>query len=89
MVYFKENYTFLRFQNGSNIFQESNFPGVGVQMLISIETYISCDFPGGGFLSTHSTNPVNMQSRAIIGLPAKHHSKVFRWWTVGGQASRL
>ena len=24
------------------------FPGGGVQMLISIETHITCDFPGGG-----------------------------------------
>ena len=28
---------------GSNFFQ-----GAGVQMLISIETHITCDFPGGG-----------------------------------------
>ena len=36
---------------GSNIFQGgwggSNFFQGGVQMLISIETHITCDFPGG------------------------------------------
>ena len=52
MVYFKENYNFLRFQRGSKIFQRcSTFSRevvVGVQMLISIETYITCDFPGVG-----------------------------------------
>ena len=41
MVYLKKNYNFLRFQRGSNIFQG------GVQMLISIETYRSCDFTVG------------------------------------------
>ena len=48
MVYFKEN-IFLRFHRASNIFQRrgSNFSrGCGVQMLISIETYRICDFPG-------------------------------------------
>ena len=34
---------------GSNIFQGVQlFPGGGVQMLISIETHITCAFPGGG-----------------------------------------
>ena len=61
MVYFKENYSFTRFQGWgrvSKIFQEgptfssegSNFfqgVGRGVQMLI-IETHRTCDFPGGG-----------------------------------------
>ena len=47
MVYFKENYfygsrggpTFSRGGGGGG--------GGGVQMLISIETYRTCDFPGG------------------------------------------
>ena len=50
MIYFKENYNFLRFQWGSIIFRGGgpNFSrGCGVQMLISIETYRICDFPGG------------------------------------------
>ena len=42
MVYFKENYTFPRFQRGSNFFQG------GVKMLISIETHRTYDSPGGG-----------------------------------------
>ena len=48
-VYFKENYNFPRFQRGSNIFQggAGGGGGGGVQMLISIETHITCDFPGG------------------------------------------
>ena len=49
MVNFKENYQFSRFQRGptfsrgggSNLFE-------GVQLLIPIETHITCDFPGGG-----------------------------------------
>ena len=52
--YFSENYTFPRFQKGSTIFQGGihHFPGgstifQGVQMLISIETHITCNFTGG------------------------------------------
>ena len=46
--YYRENYTFQRIQRGSNIFKGVQlFPG-GVQMLISIETHITYDFPGGG-----------------------------------------
>ena len=54
MVYFRENYDFPRFQRGSNIFQCVCVGGGGgggggkVQMLISIETHITCDFPGRG-----------------------------------------
>ena len=44
MFYYRENYTFPRIQRGFNIFQGG---GGGVQMLISIETYITCAFPGG------------------------------------------
>ena len=46
--YFRESYTFPRIQRGSNIFQgrESNF-SQRVQLLIFIETHITCDFPGG------------------------------------------
>ena len=51
IIYFKENYNFLRFQRGSIIFflggGSKFFQGCGVQMLISIETYRICDFPGG------------------------------------------
>ena len=46
--YFKENYIFSKvseevqhFPRGSNFFR-----GGGVQVLISIETHITCDFPG-------------------------------------------
>ena len=50
-LYREENYTFPRIQRGYNIFQGGVqlFPGGGggVQMLISIETHITCDFPGG------------------------------------------
>ena len=50
--YCRENYTFPRIQRGSNIFRVgSNFfqggGGGGGQMLISIETHITCDFLGG------------------------------------------
>ena len=53
-----ENYTFPRIQRGSNIFQEVNNSfsrvggGGGIQMLTSIETHITCDFPGGGGVRT-------------------------------------
>ena len=46
MVFFEENY-FPRFQRGSNFFQGVQLFLGGVQMLISIETHITCDFPGG------------------------------------------
>ena len=49
MVYFKENYCFPRYQRGSIVFQRGlNFSGMGIKMLISIETYITYDFPGAG-----------------------------------------
>ena len=56
MVYSKENYNFLRLQRVPvqhfpevfNFFQGGGEGGGGVQMLISVETYITCDFPGGG-----------------------------------------
>ena len=47
MVYYKETYIFLRLQRGSNIFQEMKLFPRGVQMLISIKAYRTCDFPGG------------------------------------------
>ena len=53
MVYFLENNNFPRFQRGSNIFRGGGEGptffqggGGGVQMLISVETYRNCDFPG-------------------------------------------
>ena len=49
MVLLQRKYTFPRIQRGSNIFQGGGgqlLPG-RVQMLISIETHITCDFPGG------------------------------------------
>ena len=50
--YYRENYTFPRIQRGSNIFQGKGFSffqggGRGFQMLISIETHITCDLSGG------------------------------------------
>ena len=46
--YFKEDYTFPWFQRESNIFQGGGGGGSnGVQMLISIETHITCHFRGG------------------------------------------
>ena len=50
MVYFKENPNFSRFQ-GSPTFSRwvRLFPVVcvGVQLLIAVETYETCDFQGG------------------------------------------
>ena len=50
LAYNRENYPFPRIQRGSNIFQGVQpFPGGGGgQMLISIETLITCAFPGEG-----------------------------------------
>ena len=45
--YYRENFTFPRIQRGFKIFQGANF-FQGVQMLISIETHLTRDFPGGG-----------------------------------------
>ena len=47
MVYFRKNYNFPRFQRESNIFHGGPTFSREVQMLISIETHITCDFPGG------------------------------------------
>ena len=49
-LYFSKDPTFSRGGGGSNIYRGVQlFPGGwGVQMLISIETHITCDFPGGG-----------------------------------------
>ena len=53
MVYFKENYTFPRFQHFLRVGGGGGptfFPlggGGGPKMLISIETYRTYDFPGG------------------------------------------
>ena len=49
--YYRENYTFPWIQRRSNIFQRGPTffqGGGGGQMLISIETLITCDFPGRG-----------------------------------------
>ena len=43
MVYFKEGFNFQRFQRGSMIFQGGPTFSRGVQMLISVETHITCD----------------------------------------------
>ena len=47
MVNFKEIYHFSRFQRRSNIFQGGPTFSGGIQLLIPIETHITCDFPGG------------------------------------------
>ena len=47
MVYLKENYTFQRFLRGPNIFHGRPPFSKGAQMLLSIEIYRICDFPGG------------------------------------------
>ena len=46
--YHRENYTFPRIQMGLNIFQGRPT----YQILISIETHITCDFPGVGEVRT-------------------------------------
>ena len=45
LVKFKGNYHFLRFQVGVQLFSGG---GGGVQLLIHIETHITCGFQGGG-----------------------------------------
>ena len=51
MVNFKDNYHYPSFQGsgGGPTFSRrvQLFPGGGVQLLIPIETHITCDFPGG------------------------------------------
>ena len=65
MVYFKENHTYPRFQRGSNISQggPTFSRGGGVQMLISIETYKTCDFPGG----SRPPIPASGSGHAVVG----------------------
>ena len=53
MVLLQENPYLSKDPEGAKYFPRGGggvplFPGVGVQMLISIETHITCDFPGGG-----------------------------------------
>ena len=49
MVYFKENYCFQSFRGVPSFSKGVElFSGVGVKLLISIETYRTYDFPGGG-----------------------------------------
>ena len=45
---YRVGYTFPRIKRGSNIFHGGGGGGGGVQMLISIETHMTCDFPRGG-----------------------------------------
>ena len=52
MVNFKEIYHFSRFQRGSNIFQGGGGGPTFSNCLFSIETHITCDFPGGGGVRT-------------------------------------
>ena len=50
MVLLQRKLYFLKDPEGANIFQEVGvqfFSSGGVQMLISIETHITCDIPGG------------------------------------------
>ena len=48
--------TFPRIQRGFRIFQRRATFSRGVQMLISIETHITFDFPGGGCGPSGSTH---------------------------------
>ena len=50
MVVFKENYSFQRFQRGFNIFQGGGggYPTFSRGGSTFLETYRTCDFPGGG-----------------------------------------
>ena len=56
MVCFKENYWFSKVSKGFHRFPRGVelFSGVGVKMLISIETYRTYDFPGAGGVQTLS-----------------------------------
>ena len=48
MVLLQRKLYFFKDPEGSNIFQGGPTFSRGVQMLIFIETHITCDFPGGG-----------------------------------------
>ena len=50
MVLLQSNYTFPRIQRSPTFSRGGGptFSRGGIQMLISIETHITCDFPGGG-----------------------------------------
>ena len=66
MAYLKENYKFLRFQGGPTLSRGEGgqlLPGGGVQLLISMETYRTCDFPGG---------PVYCKTEAPSDISIKH-----------------
>ena len=67
MVNFKEKCHFSRFRRGSNFFHGGGgvqlFPGGGggSNCLFPIETYTTCDFPGGG------PNPLSPPSGSALG----------------------
>ena len=63
MVNFKVIYHFSRFQRGSNIFQ-----GGGSNCLFSIETHITCDFPGGVWTPSPLPPPPPPPPGSAIGL---------------------
>ena len=71
-----ENYIFPRIQRGSNISRGGGGGGGGVQMLISIETYITCDFPGG----SSPPIPLWIHTRRLLVIPLKHVT-YWQWLT--------
>ena len=74
--YFKENYNFPRFQRGPTFARGSPlffFGGGGVQMLISIEIHITCDFPGG---SRPPIPPLDPHMQLEIHSPENTNNKI-------------
>ena len=74
MVLLQRKLYFLKDLEGANIFQEVGDPTfsiVDVRMLISIETHITCDFPGGWglvWIPYHPLDP-HMISYQYINAP--------------------
>ena len=99
MVLFQRKLQFPKEPEGSIIFQEGGpfFSRVGVQMLISIETNITCDFPeGSGLLpppppldlhiniSTTKllSNAINMYAKSLFTYLWLFGSRLFRKITI-------
>ena len=79
------NYTFPRIQRGSNFFQGG---GGGVRMLISIEPYITFDFPGGPdslfphwIRTCHPSTTTSELNAWADGGPTLYTIKQLKTWT--------
>ena len=61
MVLFQRNLYFPRIQRGPTFFRGVKHFSRGVQMPISLETHMTCDFPGGGGVVRAPIPPLDLR----------------------------